>query len=116
MKKVIGLYILVVIVGVITSIAVSDKVTEESFKFYSAATMNQMDYGLTLENSIAIIEAYESNNESEIYQSSCIQINLSLKSLELYRGNVEGMQKVKTDAIIAKGNEVLSRLELSGKC
>jgi hypothetical protein len=116
MKKLIGLYVLIVVVGIFTSLAISEKITEETFKFYSGVTMNEMDYGLTLDNSIAILEAFESNDEVEIYQTSCMQINLSLKALELYSGNIEGMQKVKTEVTISKGNTILSRLEQSGKC
>jgi hypothetical protein len=116
MKKLIGLYVLVVVVGVLSSLAISEKVTEETFKLYSGVTMNEMDYSLTLENSIAVLEAFENNNEIEVYRSSCMQINLSLKALELYSGNIEGMQKVKTDATISKGNAMLSNLEQSGMC
>ncbi|WP_193331646.1 hypothetical protein [Pseudoalteromonas ulvae] len=116
MKKVIGLYVLVVVVGVFTSIAVSEKVTEETFKFYSGATMNQMDYGLTLENSLAILAAYENSDEAEFYQSSCVQIDLSLRALRLYSGNIDGMQQVRTESAITKGDEVLLKLQQSGKC
>ncbi|NKF49169.1 hypothetical protein G3R49_01080 [Shewanella sp. WXL01] len=116
MKKVIGLYILVVVVGVFTSTAVSEKVTEATFKLYSGATMIQMDYSLTLENSLAILEAYENSDEAAFYQSNCMQINLSLKALRLYRDNIKGMQQVRTESAITKGHEVLLKLEQSGKC
>ena len=116
MKKIIGLYLLVVVSGVITSIFVSEKVTEETFKFYSGITVTETSYSFALDNTMAMLEAYEQDDISEFYEIGCIQVRMTLETLKLYRGNIEGAQKVETELLIDKANLLLSRLEQTGKC
>jgi len=116
MKKIIGLYLLVVVTGVITSIFVSEKITDETFKLYSGLAVTETSYSFALDNTMAMLEAYEKDDISEFYEIGCIQVRMSLETLKLYGGNIEGAQKVETELLIDKANVLLSRLEQTDKC
>ncbi|MDK1286266.1 hypothetical protein [Pseudoalteromonas umbrosa] len=116
MKKAFVLYFLVVVLGVITSMSASEKIIERVFDLYSGTVKLQMDYTLVLESYLISLEAYEAQDSEEFYKNSCASIQLYLDFLELYDGNIEGLQKIESQALLARAKETISRLETAELC
>jgi hypothetical protein len=121
MKKIVGIYLITVIAGIITAVLSASYLFKNAIDVYAMGKTNdmhlhQINYSIFIEDALKNIELAQSNSIDEIIEESCNSIKIAVHSIESF-GTESGyvFEQQLTDSV-AHAKLKLESLKGTGYC